>query len=116
MFQDGKLSISQCIKKDNGKVCVVEPLDELLSCVSWILLLQPQTKSDVRSDSWASLGFSLTQDSQVIKRISLSLSLTHTHTHKRTKHFSMTLFVDVFLTINSSRQEEHILVSRFHVL
>ncbi|PWA72376.1 Armadillo-type fold [Artemisia annua] len=62
--EDGKLSISQCIKKDNGKVCIVEPLDELLSCVSWILLLQPQTKSDVRSDSWATLGFSLTQDSQ----------------------------------------------------
>nr|GEV47933.1 fanconi anemia group I protein [Tanacetum cinerariifolium] len=62
--EDGKLSISQCIKKDNGKVCIVEPLDELLSCVSWIILLQPQTKSDVRSDSWASLGFSLTQDSQ----------------------------------------------------
>lgn len=66
MFQDGQLVITQCIKTDNGKVCVVEPLDDLLSCVTWILLLQPQAKSDVRSDSWASFGFSLTQDTEVI--------------------------------------------------
>ncbi|XP_022029770.1 Fanconi anemia group I protein isoform X2 [Helianthus annuus] len=62
--EDGQLDIVQCVKTDNGKICVVEPLDDLLSCVSWILLLQPQAKSDVRSDSWASFGFSLTQDTE----------------------------------------------------
>ncbi|KAI3691576.1 hypothetical protein L6452_31372 [Arctium lappa] len=61
---DGQLGIIQSIKMENGKVCIVEPLDDLLSCVSWILILQPQGKSDIRSDSWASFGFSLTQDSE----------------------------------------------------
>ncbi|KAJ9536922.1 hypothetical protein OSB04_029655 [Centaurea solstitialis] len=63
LFQDGQLGISHCIKMENDKVCcIVEPLDDLLSCVSWILILQPHGKSsDVRSDSF---GFSLTQDSQ----------------------------------------------------
>ncbi|KAI3756589.1 hypothetical protein L1987_56411 [Smallanthus sonchifolius] len=62
--EDGQLGITQCFKTDNGKICTVEPLDDLLACVSWILLLQPQAKSDVRSDSWASFGFSLTQDTE----------------------------------------------------
>lgn len=62
--EDGQLGIIQSIKMENGKVCIVEPLDDLLSCVSWILILQPQGKSDIRSDSWASFGFSLTQDSE----------------------------------------------------
>nr|XP_043630505.1 Fanconi anemia group I protein [Erigeron canadensis] len=59
--EDGQLGINQCIKTENAKVCIAEPLDDLLSCVSWILLLQPQTRSDVRSDSF---GFSLTQDTE----------------------------------------------------
>ncbi|KAK9059162.1 hypothetical protein SSX86_021781 [Deinandra increscens subsp. villosa] len=62
--EDGQLGIIQCVKTDRGKICIVEPLDDLLSCISWILLLQPQTKSDVRSNSWASFGFSLTQETE----------------------------------------------------
>ncbi|XP_024961417.1 Fanconi anemia group I protein [Cynara cardunculus var. scolymus] len=62
--EDGQLGIIQSIKMENGKVCIVEPLDDLLSCVSWILILQPQGKSDIRSDSWDSFGFSLTQDTE----------------------------------------------------
>ncbi|KAI7743443.1 hypothetical protein M8C21_011294 [Ambrosia artemisiifolia] len=62
--EEGQLNLIQCVKTDNSKICVVEPLDDLLSCVSWILLLQPQAKSDGRSDSWASFGFSLTQDTE----------------------------------------------------
>ncbi|KAL4565776.1 hypothetical protein LXL04_029881 [Taraxacum kok-saghyz] len=58
--EDGQLNIAQCIKTENNKVCIIELLDDLLSCVSWILLLQPQGKSE----SWASFGFSLTQDTE----------------------------------------------------
>ncbi|KAI3689494.1 hypothetical protein L2E82_47453 [Cichorium intybus] len=58
--EDGQLNIPHCIKTENNKVCIVEPLDDLLSCVSWILSLQPHQKSD----SWASFGFSLTQDNE----------------------------------------------------
>ncbi|KAI3505106.1 hypothetical protein L1887_27015 [Cichorium endivia] len=58
--EDGQLNTTQCIKTENNKVCIVEPLDDLLSCVSWILSLQPRQKSD----SWASFGFSLTQDNE----------------------------------------------------
>ncbi|XP_071730859.1 uncharacterized protein [Rutidosis leptorrhynchoides] len=59
--EEGEFCTIQCIKKDNGKVSIAEPLDDLLSCVSWILILQPQTKYDVRSISF---GFSLTQDNE----------------------------------------------------
>ncbi|CAH1453879.1 unnamed protein product [Lactuca virosa] len=58
--EDGQLNIIQCIKSENNKACIVEPLDDLLSCVSWILSLQPQEKSE----SWASFGFSLTQENE----------------------------------------------------
>ncbi|KAF8387882.1 hypothetical protein HHK36_026544 [Tetracentron sinense] len=37
---DVQLGISRCVKSESGKVCLEEPLDCLLSCVSWILLLQ----------------------------------------------------------------------------
>ncbi|KAD4178259.1 hypothetical protein E3N88_26850 [Mikania micrantha] len=62
--EDGQLDITQCVKSDNGKLCTVEPLDDLLSCVSWILLLQSPAKSDVHPNTWASFGFSLTQETQ----------------------------------------------------
>jgi len=67
IFQDADvpLGISRCIKSESGKVCIEEPLDCLLSCISWILLLQPPGKSDHPSDSWACFGFSLTQENEV---------------------------------------------------
>ncbi|PIA61325.1 hypothetical protein AQUCO_00300695v1, partial [Aquilegia coerulea] len=59
------LKLSSCLKLENGKVCLNEPLDCLLSCVSWILLLQPHCRSDHPSDySLACFGFSLTQENE----------------------------------------------------
>jgi len=55
-----------CCKLENGKVCVMEPLDCLLSCVSWILLFQPHDKSDNPSQhSWPCFGFSISQENEV---------------------------------------------------
>ncbi|XP_027115991.1 uncharacterized protein [Coffea arabica] len=61
---DIKLDITSCIKSDSGKFHIEEPLDSLLSCISWILLLQPQDKTGHPPDSWASFGFSLTQENE----------------------------------------------------
>ncbi|KAI3896834.1 hypothetical protein MKX03_028340 [Papaver bracteatum] len=59
---DIPLNLSCCFKSESGKVCLEEPLDCLLSCVSWILLLQTHGKADHPSDySLACFGFSLTQ-------------------------------------------------------
>lgn len=68
MFQDTEvqLGINQCVKLESGKVFIQEPLDCLLSCVSWILLLQPDGKSVHSSDSWPCFGFSLTQENEVL--------------------------------------------------
>ncbi|CAI9118850.1 OLC1v1020477C2 [Oldenlandia corymbosa var. corymbosa] len=64
------LDITHSLKSDNGKLYIGEPLDSLLSCVSWILLLQPQDKADQPRDSWASFGFSLTQENEAGRTIS----------------------------------------------
>ncbi|XVF38742.1 hypothetical protein REPUB_Repub20aG0127800 [Reevesia pubescens] len=62
---DVQLGISSCIKSESGKVIIQEPLDCLLSCVSWILLLQPHGKTDQLSDSiGACFGFSLSQENE----------------------------------------------------
>ncbi|EYU43968.1 hypothetical protein MIMGU_mgv1a020892mg [Erythranthe guttata] len=62
-----QLGIDQCLKLENGKFCIEEPLDCLLFCVSWILLLQPQIRSDQPSESQPCFGFSITQDNEVIE-------------------------------------------------
>ncbi|XP_042516364.1 Fanconi anemia group I protein isoform X2 [Macadamia integrifolia] len=68
---DFQLAISCCIKSDSGKVCLEEPLDCLLSCVSWILLLQQHGKTDHHlEDSWACFGFSLTQENEAGRTLS----------------------------------------------
>ncbi|XP_031091549.1 Fanconi anemia group I protein homolog isoform X2 [Ipomoea triloba] len=59
-----QLSVSQCVKSESGKIYIEEPLDCLLSCISWILLLQQHGKTDNSSDSWTSFGFSLTQENE----------------------------------------------------
>ncbi|KAG8369921.1 hypothetical protein BUALT_Bualt14G0063600 [Buddleja alternifolia] len=61
---DVQLEIDQCMKLENGKMCIEEPLDCLLFCVSWILLLQPLNRSEHPSDSWACFGFSITQENE----------------------------------------------------
>ncbi|XP_059632748.1 uncharacterized protein LOC132275304 [Cornus florida] len=76
---DIQLAISCCIKSEKGRVSVVEPLDCLLSCVSWILLLQPSGKTDHPTDSsWACFGFSLSQENEagrILSRESFSSAL-----------------------------------------
>ncbi|KAG4182730.1 hypothetical protein ERO13_A09G063000v2 [Gossypium hirsutum] len=62
---DVQLGVSSCIKSENGKVLIQEPLDCLLSCISWILLLQTHGKTDKLLDSiGACFGFSLSQENE----------------------------------------------------
>ncbi|XWS14102.1 hypothetical protein CRYUN_Cryun36dG0094200 [Craigia yunnanensis] len=62
---DVQLRVSSCIKSESGKVLIQEPLDWLLSCLSWILLLQTHGKTDKLSDSiGACFGFSLSQENE----------------------------------------------------
>ncbi|GFQ03410.1 fanconi anemia group i protein [Phtheirospermum japonicum] len=67
---DVQLGIDQCLKLENGKICIEEPLDCLLFCVSWILLLQPQNKNDHHSDTLPCFGFSITQDNETGRNLS----------------------------------------------
>ncbi|KAL3505710.1 hypothetical protein ACH5RR_031092 [Cinchona calisaya] len=67
---DIQLDITHCIRSDGGKVHIEEPLDTLISCISWILLLQPQGKAGQPPDSWASFGFSLTQENEAGRMLS----------------------------------------------
>lgn len=63
---DIQLGLNTCVKAEGGKVYIEEPLDCLLSCISWILLLQPHGKTEKNLDSsWACLGFSLSQENEV---------------------------------------------------
>ncbi|KAF5185291.1 Fanconi anemia group i protein-like protein [Thalictrum thalictroides] len=66
--EEAHLNLSSCVKLESGKVCLNEPLDCLLSCVSWILLLQPHCRTDHPSDySMTCFGFSLTQENEAGK-------------------------------------------------
>nr|GMD31566.1 Fanconi anemia group I protein [Ipomoea batatas] len=72
-----QLSVSQCVKSESGKIYIEEPLDCLLSCISWILLLQQHGKTDNSSDSWTSFGFSLTQENEQAGRTWSAESLSN---------------------------------------
>ncbi|CAA0408588.1 unnamed protein product [Arabidopsis thaliana] len=62
---DFQLGITSCIRVEGDKFTIEEPLDRLLFCVSWILLLQQQNSSDRSSDAaWPCFGFSLSQDNE----------------------------------------------------
>ncbi|KAG7533501.1 FANCI solenoid 4 domain [Arabidopsis thaliana x Arabidopsis arenosa] len=62
---DFQLGIISCIKLEGGKYIIEEPLDRLLFCISWILLLQMHNSSDRPSDAaWPCFGFSLSQDNE----------------------------------------------------
>ncbi|GAB2295219.1 hypothetical protein Dimus_029394 [Dionaea muscipula] len=67
---DVGLNISSCVKLDSGKLCIDEPLDCLLSCISWILLLQPHGKNGNSSEPWPCFDFSLSQDNEAGRIIS----------------------------------------------
>ncbi|KAK8681021.1 hypothetical protein V6N13_053428 [Hibiscus sabdariffa] len=68
---DVELGISSCVCSENGKVIIQEPLDSLLACVSWILLLQTHGKTDQLSDSIrACFGFSLSQENEDVRDMS----------------------------------------------
>ncbi|XP_021291605.1 Fanconi anemia group I protein isoform X2 [Herrania umbratica] len=63
--EDVQLGVSCCIKSESGRVLIQEPLDCLLSCVSWVLLLQPHGRTDQLLDSIGPcLGFSLSQENE----------------------------------------------------
>jgi Fanconi anemia group I protein len=57
--------MSRCTKSLSGNVVIEEPLDALMSCVSSILLLQPQGKADCPDSSRPYFGFSLSQENEV---------------------------------------------------
>ncbi|CAN8255542.1 unnamed protein product [Cochlearia groenlandica] len=62
---DFQLEITSCIKVEGGKIFIEEPLDRLLFCISWILLLQPHNNSDRPSGApWPCFGFSLSQENE----------------------------------------------------
>ncbi|XP_039020727.1 Fanconi anemia group I protein [Hibiscus syriacus] len=68
---DVQLGVSSCIRLENGKVIIQEPLDSLLSCVSWILLLQTHGKTNQPLDSiGACFGFSLSQENEDVRNMS----------------------------------------------
>ncbi|KAK1385791.1 hypothetical protein POM88_023526 [Heracleum sosnowskyi] len=53
---------------DSGKFCIQEPLDCLLSCVSWILVMQPFGSDP--SDARHSFGFYLAQENEAGRNLS----------------------------------------------
>ncbi|KAK8573012.1 hypothetical protein V6N12_029051 [Hibiscus sabdariffa] len=68
---DVELGVSSCICSENGKVIIQEPLDSLLACVSWILLLQTHGKTNQLSDSIrVCFGFSLSQENEDVRNMS----------------------------------------------
>ncbi|KAL0918554.1 hypothetical protein M5K25_010568 [Dendrobium thyrsiflorum] len=59
------LRLDVCYVVENGKVSQIEPLDQLLSCVSWVVLLQQHGRSNHQSEySLPCLGFTLSQDNE----------------------------------------------------
>lgn len=67
--EDSQLRINSCVKLKSGKAYIEEPLDCLLSCISWMLLLQPHGKTEqALESSWACMGFSLSQENEVSDR------------------------------------------------
>ncbi|KAM0872501.1 hypothetical protein ACQ4PT_038685 [Festuca glaucescens] len=59
------LKMDSCFKVEDAKVCIVEPLDCLLSCVSCILRVQQNSKCPRPHDAyWKYFGFASTQDNE----------------------------------------------------
>ncbi|TVU47095.1 hypothetical protein EJB05_06676 [Eragrostis curvula] len=65
--EDGEspLKIDSCFKVENAKLCIVEPLDSLLSCISSILRGQQINKCERPHDAnWKCFGFAPSQDNE----------------------------------------------------
>lgn len=62
---DVQLGVNLCIKVENGRAFIDEPLDCLLYCVSLILVLQSHGKSHPSDSARTCFGFSLSQDNEV---------------------------------------------------
>ncbi|CAN6306702.1 unnamed protein product [Urochloa humidicola] len=58
------LKISSCFKVENAKLCIVEPLDCLLSCISKTLRIQQSSKCDRPHDAYKCFGFAASQDNE----------------------------------------------------
>lgn len=61
---DVQLGVNLCIKVENGRAFIDEPLDYLLYCVSLILVLQSHGKSHPSDSAWTCFGFSLSQENE----------------------------------------------------
>ncbi|KAL6648185.1 hypothetical protein ACP70R_012409 [Stipagrostis hirtigluma subsp. patula] len=60
------LKIDSCFKVENDKLCIVEPLHCLLSCISNILQLRQTNKGERPRDAhWKCFGFAASQDNEV---------------------------------------------------
>ncbi|ERN02161.1 Fanconi anemia group I protein isoform X1 [Amborella trichopoda] len=73
--EEFKIKLRDCVKAENGILQIEEPLDCLVSCVSWLLFLKPQDKAF--QQPWSCFGFSLSQDNEAA-RISSSESFADT--------------------------------------
>ncbi|KAF8721089.1 hypothetical protein HU200_023505 [Digitaria exilis] len=59
------LQIDLCFKMENAKLCILEPLDCLLSCISRILRIQQNNKCERPHDAnWKCFGFAASQDNE----------------------------------------------------
>ncbi|GAB4843630.1 hypothetical protein Ancab_013595 [Ancistrocladus abbreviatus] len=97
------LNISSCLKLVNGKICVDEPLDCLLSCISRILLLQPRDRNGNAAEKWACFGFSLSQENEAGKAISAdSFSCSLQKIRKLLRHRKME---DIFGEVRDTSSE-----------
>ncbi|KAF5944697.1 hypothetical protein HYC85_018774 [Camellia sinensis] len=104
--EDVQLCVGNCVKSESGKVYIEEPLDCLLSCVSWILLLQPHGKTDHPSDSWACLGFSLTQENEGGRMLSgESFSCTLSKIRKLLRNGNLEGLLSLTQNAGSTREE-----------
>ncbi|XP_039786165.1 Fanconi anemia group I protein homolog isoform X2 [Panicum virgatum] len=74
--EDGEcpLKISLCFKLENAKLCLVEPLDSLLSCISRILQIQQNSKCERPHDAYKCFGFAASQDIEVVTELILDIS------------------------------------------
>lgn len=60
------LKIGSCFKVEHAKLCIVEPLDCLLSCISRILRIKQHSKCERPRDAyWKCFGFAASQDNEV---------------------------------------------------
>ncbi|KAF0913605.1 hypothetical protein E2562_023716 [Oryza meyeriana var. granulata] len=60
------LKFDSCFKIESAKVCILEPIDCLLSCISCILQVQQNSKCERPRDAyWKCFGFTPSQDSEV---------------------------------------------------